>query len=90
MASRTPSRSEQQAKELSRKKAWEKEHMKYPFWFGGSAGCFAAYVTHPLDLGKAQLSCLFDCTADQSCSKGSSTPIIAEKKGRLERDRLLN
>lgn len=24
----------------------------YPFWFGGSASCFAAGVTHPLDLGK--------------------------------------
>ncbi|KAI9044067.1 putative mitochondrial dicarboxylate carrier [Aspergillus affinis] len=24
----------------------------YPFWFGGSASCFAAAVTHPLDLGK--------------------------------------
>ncbi|KAJ5549949.1 hypothetical protein N7461_004647 [Penicillium sp. DV-2018c] len=23
----------------------------YPFWFGGSASCFAAAVTHPLDLG---------------------------------------
>ena len=23
----------------------------YPFWFGGSASCFAAGVTHPLDLG---------------------------------------
>ncbi|KAH1557812.1 hypothetical protein KXX57_000029 [Aspergillus fumigatus] len=23
----------------------------YPFWFGGSASCFAAMVTHPLDLG---------------------------------------
>lgn len=26
--------------------------VKYPFWFGGSASCFAAVVTHPLDLGK--------------------------------------
>ncbi|KAL2825150.1 putative phenylalanyl-tRNA synthetase alpha subunit [Aspergillus cavernicola] len=25
----------------------------YPFWFGGSASCFAASVTHPLDLGDA-------------------------------------
>lgn len=22
----------------------------YPLWFGGSASCFAAAVTHPLDL----------------------------------------
>ena len=24
----------------------------YPFWFGGSASCCAAAVTHPLDLGE--------------------------------------
>jgi hypothetical protein len=41
-----------QADELSRKRAWNREHIKYPFWFGGSASCFAACVTHPLDLGK--------------------------------------
>ncbi|KAG0646085.1 Dicarboxylate carrier 1 [Hyphodiscus hymeniophilus] len=45
-------RSQQQAQELSRKKAWEKEHIRYPFWFGGSASCFAACVTHPLDLAE--------------------------------------
>ncbi|KAJ5666033.1 Mitochondrial dicarboxylate transporter [Penicillium maclennaniae] len=27
----------------------------YPFWFGGSASCFAAGVTHPLDLVKVRL-----------------------------------
>jgi hypothetical protein len=27
----------------------------YPFWFGGSASCFAAMVTHPLDLVKVRL-----------------------------------
>ena len=26
----------------------------YPFWFGGSASCFAASVTHPLDLIKVR------------------------------------
>ena len=26
------------------------QHVHYPFWFGGSASCFAAAVTHPLDL----------------------------------------
>jgi len=41
----------QAAQELSRKKAWEREHLRYPFWFGGSASCFAACTTHPLDLG---------------------------------------
>lgn len=28
------------------------QKVHYPFWFGGSASCFAAAVTHPLDLGK--------------------------------------
>ncbi|OQE08042.1 hypothetical protein PENVUL_c011G01164 [Penicillium vulpinum] len=28
----------------------------YPFWFGGSASCFAASVTHPLDLVKVPSS----------------------------------
>ncbi|KAI7664067.1 hypothetical protein KC318_g7952, partial [Hortaea werneckii] len=27
----------------------------YPLWFGGSASCFAACVTHPLDLLKVRL-----------------------------------
>ncbi|KAH6708851.1 mitochondrial carrier domain-containing protein [Leptodontidium sp. MPI-SDFR-AT-0119] len=26
------------------------QHLQYPFWFGGSASCFAACMTHPLDL----------------------------------------
>ncbi|KAG9249022.1 mitochondrial carrier domain-containing protein [Calycina marina] len=29
--------------------------MRYPFWFGGSASCFAACCTHPLDLVKVRL-----------------------------------
>ncbi|KFX99477.1 hypothetical protein V495_05716 [Pseudogymnoascus sp. VKM F-4514 (FW-929)] len=29
--------------------------LHYPFWFGGSASCFAAGVTHPLDLVKVRL-----------------------------------
>lgn len=29
----------------------QKGHVHYPFWFGGSASCCAAFVTHPLDLG---------------------------------------
>ncbi|KAJ5540985.1 hypothetical protein N7494_006061 [Penicillium frequentans] len=33
------------------------QKVHYPFWFGGSASCFAAAVTHPLDLVKVfQLS----------------------------------
>ncbi|KAL6717434.1 Mitochondrial dicarboxylate transporter [Lecanora helva] len=31
------------------------QHVHYPFWFGGSASCFAASVTHPLDLIKVRL-----------------------------------
>lgn len=27
------------------------QKIHYPFWFGGSASCCAAAVTHPLDLG---------------------------------------
>ncbi|KAI9718275.1 MAG: hypothetical protein M1812_004265 [Candelaria pacifica] len=30
----------------------QNQHLHYPFWFGGSASCFAACVTHPLDLVK--------------------------------------
>jgi solute carrier family 25 (mitochondrial dicarboxylate transporter), member 10 len=30
----------------------QKGKIHYPFWFGGSASCFAACVTHPLDLGE--------------------------------------
>lgn len=32
--------------------AGERRKVHYPFWFGGSASCCAAAVTHPLDLGK--------------------------------------
>ncbi|CAI7664163.1 unnamed protein product [Penicillium discolor] len=31
------------------------KQVHYPFWFGGSASCFAASVTHPLDLVKVRL-----------------------------------
>ncbi|KAF2766110.1 mitochondrial carrier [Teratosphaeria nubilosa] len=30
-------------------------HIQYPLWFGGSASCFAACATHPLDLLKVRL-----------------------------------
>ncbi|RDW75610.1 mitochondrial carrier-4 [Coleophoma crateriformis] len=42
----------QMVKEDPRKKKWERGQVRYPFWFGGSASCFAACVTHPLDLVK--------------------------------------
>jgi dicarboxylate transporter 10 len=38
-----------QPQQHHQKKVVKKIH--YPFWFGGSASCFAAAVTHPLDLG---------------------------------------
>ncbi|KAF8852671.1 putative dicarboxylate carrier protein [Acephala macrosclerotiorum] len=40
---------------LPRKKEWKPQNIRYPFWFGGSASCFAACVTHPLDLVKVRL-----------------------------------
>jgi dicarboxylate transporter 10 len=30
----------------------KKTPIHYPFWFGGSASCFATFFTHPLDLGE--------------------------------------
>jgi dicarboxylate transporter 10 len=30
----------------------KKGTLHYPFWLGGSSSCFAAGVTHPLDLGE--------------------------------------
>ena len=33
----------------------QKSPVHYPFWFGGSASCFAACVTHPLDLSELKL-----------------------------------
>ncbi|KAG9233910.1 hypothetical protein BJ875DRAFT_484705 [Amylocarpus encephaloides] len=51
MSSASVSKPQRQT-QLSRKKAWERAHLRYPFWFGGSASCFAACVTHPLDLVK--------------------------------------
>ncbi|KAJ4424519.1 Mitochondrial dicarboxylate transporter [Gnomoniopsis sp. IMI 355080] len=40
------------------KKAAQKQnapHIRYPFWFGGSASSFAAMTTHPMDLVKVRL-----------------------------------
>ncbi|KAF1835994.1 mitochondrial carrier [Decorospora gaudefroyi] len=33
----------------------KKTPIHYPFWFGGSASCFATFFTHPLDLVKVRL-----------------------------------
>jgi hypothetical protein len=34
----------------------KKTPVHYPFWFGGSASCFATFFTHPLDLVKVASS----------------------------------
>ena len=44
------------AAELSKSKDLKSKPVRYPFWFGGSASCFAACVTHPLDLGMASMA----------------------------------
>lgn len=40
------------ALEFHKDRSVHKGPIHYPFWFGGSASCFAACVTHPLDLSK--------------------------------------
>lgn len=46
------------APELKKSEDVKKTPIHYPFWFGGSASCFATFFTHPLDLGKQiSLSC---------------------------------
>lgn len=42
------------APELKKSQDATKKPTHYPFWFGGSASCFAACFTHPLDLGKLE------------------------------------
>ncbi|OBT83483.1 hypothetical protein VE02_06882 [Pseudogymnoascus sp. 03VT05] len=64
----TSSKADQANQELSRKQAWDRAHIRYPFWFGGSASCFAACVTHPLDLVKVRL---------QTRSANAPTTMIA-------------
>jgi hypothetical protein len=41
----------QHARPPTLSKQRQSKQIHYPFWFGGSASCFAASVTHPLDLG---------------------------------------
>ncbi|KAH7398890.1 mitochondrial carrier domain-containing protein [Phaeosphaeria sp. MPI-PUGE-AT-0046c] len=43
------------ASELNKSKDVKVTPISYPFWFGGSASCFAAFFTHPLDLVKVRL-----------------------------------
>lgn len=52
-----PSEGTKMVKQVEAKATATKDKMvntsiRYPFWFGGSASCIAAMVTHPLDLGK--------------------------------------
>ncbi|OAK98206.1 mitochondrial carrier [Phaeosphaeriaceae sp. SRC1lsM3a] len=41
--------------ELTKSKDVKVTAVSYPFWFGGSASCFATLFTHPLDLIKVRL-----------------------------------
>jgi dicarboxylate transporter 10 len=43
------------AAEAQKSRDVKRTPIRYPFWFGGSASCFAACVTHPLDLVKVRL-----------------------------------
>ncbi|KAF1851913.1 mitochondrial carrier [Cucurbitaria berberidis CBS 394.84] len=43
------------APELKKSEDVKKSLIHYPFWFGGSASCFATLFTHPLDLVKVRL-----------------------------------
>ncbi|KAJ5923752.1 hypothetical protein N7454_008997 [Penicillium verhagenii] len=54
------------------------QKVHYPFWFGGSASCFAAAVTHPLDLVK--VFCSPELQA-QTLDRHPRTPsLIAESR----------
>jgi len=39
------------SEDIDTKNGAKKAPVRYPFWFGGSASCFATVFTHPLDLG---------------------------------------
>lgn len=43
------------APEITKSKDVKVTPISYPFWFGGSASCFATFFTHPLDLVKVRL-----------------------------------
>lgn len=45
------------APEVKKDKDVKKSAVSYPFWFGGSASCFATFFTHPLDLGMYTRHC---------------------------------
>ena len=47
----TPRATTMAAQDRSTADAKKQTNVRYPFWFGGSASCMAATVTHPLDLG---------------------------------------
>ncbi|XHG02114.1 hypothetical protein AWENTII_005476 [Aspergillus wentii] len=51
-------------------RAVSSKKLHYPFWFGGSASCFAATVTHPLDLVK-----VFSCSISR-CPFASGVSLV--------------
>lgn len=44
-----------ESEEINTRIGAKKAPVRYPFWFGGSASCFATVFTHPLDLVKVRL-----------------------------------
>lgn len=55
----------------------------YPFWFGGSASCFAAVVTHPLDLSMPKATHDTYGAGKYSTSICSSVLICVYSQGRI-------
>ncbi|PWW76677.1 mitochondrial carrier [Tuber magnatum] len=48
----------------------------YPFWFGGSASCMAAFFTHPLDLVKVRLQTMSKVPGAQISMVGTFLKIV--------------
>ncbi|TVY56924.1 Mitochondrial dicarboxylate transporter [Lachnellula cervina] len=45
--------SQEQQSPIKKRRNSLNKNVRYPFWFGGSASCFAAACTHPLDLASS-------------------------------------
>ncbi|KAF2157501.1 dicarboxylate transporter [Myriangium duriaei CBS 260.36] len=43
------------AQQRASRKSHDSDNITYPWWFGGSASCFAVCLTHPLDLIKVRM-----------------------------------
>ncbi len=54
---------------------------RYPIWFGGSASSMAVFVTHPIELGKQQISnhgLNQELTKYLHCSQGRNITLIPD------------